>query len=60
MQEPIRIVKVVPINKFQGTVNRHKYWLVKDVKTTQIIAQKDSATEAIKFIEDEGLILQPD
>lgn len=56
----IRLVKIIPVNKYNGYVNRHKYWLVKDPATTEILSIKESATEAIKYVDDEGLVLQPD
>lgn len=52
-------VRVIPILKFKGRVNRHKWWLIKET-TGKILGNYESMSEAIRKVEDEGWILEPD
>lgn len=56
----VKTVRIIRILKNPGTKDRHCYWLVKCVNTTANLANESSMTEAIKKVEDEGWILQPD
>lgn len=45
-------------SKVSNPIRPHRYWIVKDQEGKTLCVQ-ESMTEAIKFVEDEGLILSP-
>ena len=51
-------VKILRIPKFLGRVNRHCYWLIKDSVTGKNLAKKESMSEAIYLVEQEGWVLE--